>query len=55
MLRSSFSSEAMFSKSQGLDITERLDEKETGSVAEEVESHKATLLGKKSLEENELD
>ena len=55
MLHSSFSSEAMFSKSQGLDITERLDEKETGSVAEEVESHKATLLGKKSLEENELD
>ena len=55
MLRSSFSSEAMFSKSQGLDITERLDEKETGSVAEEVESDKATLLGKKSLEENKLD
>ena len=54
MLLSSFSSDAIFSKSEGLDITERLEEKELGSVAEEVESDKATLLEKKSLEENEL-
>ena len=54
MLLSSFSSDAIFSKSEGLDITERLGEKELGSVAEKVESDKVTLLEKKSLEENEL-
>ena len=54
MLLSSFSSDAIFSKSEGLDITERLEAKELGSVAEEVESDKATLLEKISLEENEL-
>ena len=43
-----------FNKSEGLDITERLEENELGSVAEEVESDKATLLEKKFLEENEL-
>ena len=54
MLLSSFSSDAIFSKSEGLDITERLEAKELGSVAEEVESDKATVLEKISLEENEL-
>ena len=54
MLLSSFSSEAIFFKSEGLDITERLEEKEIVSVAEESKSDKATLLEKKSLEENEL-
>ena len=54
MLLSSFSSEATFSKSEGLDITERLEEREIGSVAEEVESDKGTLLETKSPEENEL-
>ena len=54
MLLSSFSPEAIFSKSDGLDITERLGEKETDSVSEEVESYKPALLEKKSLAENEL-
>ena len=54
MLLSSFSSEAIFFKSEGLDIAERLEEKEIVSVAEESKSDKATLLEKKSLEENEL-
>ena len=54
MLLASFTSDAIFSKSEGLDITERLEAKELGSVAEEVESDKATLLEKISLEENEL-
>ena len=52
MLLSSFSSKAIFSKSEGLGITERL--KEIGSVAEEVECDKATLLEKKYLKQNEL-
>ena len=46
MLLLSFSSEAMFSKSEGLDVTKRLEEKEIGILAEEVESDKATLLEK---------
>ena len=54
MLLSSFSSDAIFSKSQGLDITERLEAKELGSVAEEVESDKAMVLEKIFLEKNEL-
>ena len=44
MLLSSYSSEVIFSK--GLDITERLEDKEIGSAAEEVESDKVTLLEK---------
>ena len=47
MLLASYSSEAKFSKSEGLDITERLEDKEIGSVAEEVESDKVMLLEKK--------
>ena len=54
MLLLSFSSEALFSNSEGLDATKRFEEKEVGLVAEEVESDKATLLEKISLEENEL-
>ena len=54
MLLSSHSSKVTFTKSEGLDITERLEDKEIGSMAEEVESDKVTLLEKKSLEENEL-
>ena len=54
MLLSSFSSKAIFSKSEGLGITERLKEEEIGSVAEEVECDKATLLEKKYLKQNEL-
>ena len=54
MLLSSFSSKAIFSKSEGLGISERLKEEEIASVAEEVECDKATLLEKKYLEQNEL-
>ena len=46
MLLSSFSSDAIFSKSDGLDITERLGEKEIDSVADKVESAKPTSLKK---------
>ena len=46
MLLSSFSSDAIFSKSDGLDITERLGEKEIDSVADKFESAKATSLKK---------
>ena len=46
MLLSSFSSDAIFSKSEGLDITKKLEEKAFGWVAEEAESDKATLLEK---------
>ena len=49
MLLPSFSSEAIFSESEGLDVAKRLEEKEIGSVAEEVESDKATILEKKNL------
>ena len=46
MLLSSFSLDAIFSKSEGLDITERSEEKEISSVAEEVEFDKATFYKK---------
>ena len=46
MLLPSFSLEAIFSKSEGLDITERLAEKKIGSVAKEDQSDTATLLEK---------
>ena len=42
----SFFSEAIFFKSEGLDVTNRLEEKQIGSVAEEVESDKTMLLEK---------
>ena len=54
LLASFFMAETIFSMSEGLDITERLEEKEISSVADKVESDKALLLEKKSLEENEL-
>ena len=46
MLLSSFSSKAIFSKSDSLEVTKRLEEIEIGSVAEELESDEATLLEK---------